>query len=881
MRKKQNQLAEAGRRRNFPVATTIGNWLMKKPNVNRHLPVSKPRFLTTAICAIASASGAVLLPATAQAQLEEIVVTARARTESLQDVPSTVTAFGSGQIEDMRIERAEDFISQTPGVSMVNSVEIGDSSISIRGMNGARDAETNFALIIDGILHVNTYAFNREYADLEQIEILKGPQGALYGRSAAAGAVIMSTKRPSQEMEGKVRLSFAEDNTYTGLAAISGPLGDKVAGRLQADFRSSDGFYSNSFLNDEVVDAGENYALQGRLVFDPTDTLSFDTKLRYSKAEASAIAFNAGFAIPSFQAFGTPGSEAFYQDVNDHDFVFAPNVEPVSEQEVTEFSIKMDKQLDWGGTLSAWGFYSDSEDTFIADGTSGAFGFYAGTDSCISSLDGLAPSYTPEVPGGVTPLPAPTFIFGSGPGESVLPPYSPTTCDGYQWQERLQEDFSFQVQLTSAEDQRLRWQTGLYYLNIERRQAVAQARDPGAEWPARSNLPEEIFTPLTDAIVDDTFDTEVFAIFGSVSYDVTDRLELSVAARYDREERKVSNNVPSPADGNLTSFIDFCGGNCTLNGEPLDGSPLNPGFVNFDDFTVSSTLPNRSETFDQIQPKISMRWDATDATTIYGSWGVGFKAGGFLNQGSTETIQFFLVDNGGAVNAPPGLFREETSSAFELGFRTDLFNNALRLNGAVFYTEVDDMQFFEFFVGPFGLLRTASNIDEVTLQGFELSAAWAITDNLRLDLGYSMVDGEIDENALRPYTRGNEVPNNPEYTANAALQYNQPMGEFELFGRLEYSYQGDTYYHTVQDDIVPATLFGGPPANYDVTQVDGYGLTNLRLGVRSDQWSVTAFASNLFEEEFIREVILAPEFGGGFISPGTLRRMGVELQYNF
>lgn len=144
-----------------------------------------------------------------------------------------------------------------------------------------------------------------------------------------------------------------------------------------------------------------------------------------------------------------------------------------------------------------------------------------------------------------------------------------------------------------------------------------------------------------------------------------------------------------------------------------------------------------------------------------------------------------------------------------------------------------------------------------------------------------MVDGEIDKNSLRPYTAGNEVPNNPDFLANAAIQYSLPVGQFELFGRLEYAYQGDTWYHTVQDDVLPATLFGGPPANYDVTQVDGYGLTNLRLGVRADNWSITAFARNLTDEEFIAEVILAPEFGGGFISPGTQRRAGVEFSYSF
>ena len=160
--------------------------------------------LTAAVSAAISAT-AMLMPSVAMAQLEEVVVTARARAESLQDVPATVTAFTEAQIENMGVARAEDFVYMTPGVTFVNSVEVGDSQLAIRGINGARDAETNFAFIVDGILYTNPSAFNREYPDLAQIEVLKGPQGALYGRSAAAGAVIMSTKRPTQEMEGSIK----------------------------------------------------------------------------------------------------------------------------------------------------------------------------------------------------------------------------------------------------------------------------------------------------------------------------------------------------------------------------------------------------------------------------------------------------------------------------------------------------------------------------------------------------------------------------------------------------------------------------------------------------------------------------------------------------
>ena len=159
--------------------------------------------LTAAVSAAISAT-ATLMPSVAMAQLEEVVVTARARAESLQDVPATVTAFTEGQIENMGVARAEDFVYMTPGVTFVNSVEVGDSQLAIRGINGARDAETNFAFIVDGVLYTNPSAFNREYPDLAQIEVLKGPQGALYGRSAAADVALSAAGSAARDGAARV-----------------------------------------------------------------------------------------------------------------------------------------------------------------------------------------------------------------------------------------------------------------------------------------------------------------------------------------------------------------------------------------------------------------------------------------------------------------------------------------------------------------------------------------------------------------------------------------------------------------------------------------------------------------------------------------------------
>jgi len=850
--------------------------------------------LTAAVSAAISAT-ATLMPSVAMAQLEEVVVTARARAESLQDVPATVTAFTEGQIENMGVERAEDFVYMTPGVTFVNTVEVGDSSLSIRGINGARDAETNFAFIVDGILYTNPSAFNREYPDLAQIEVLKGPQGALYGRSAAAGAVIMSTKRPTQEMEGSIKVGAAEYGTVYGTATIAGPLGSDVAGRLTVTSRKTDGFLENVYLNDDVVNDYEETAISGRLVFDPTDTLSIDTKIRYSEVSAASIAFNAAFEIPFFVGALQPVADlgvgidntAASIDVNDFNFVYSPNVDPENEQDTLEVSVKVDKQFD-SGTLTAWALYSDQDQYFLADGTSGAFGFYNNLGHCQETA--LARSI---FAGDGTPMQAPTFnLAGFSPaGDPFFPPYSPTTCDGYQYQERNQRDISFQLQWTSDADQRLRWQAGMYFLNIDRRVGVAQLEDDG-----RAQLPRSFVNELTDALVLDDFETTVLSGFGSINYDITDRMELSFALRYDIEDREVSNAVPSPADGYVSTRINYCGtffeGGCTLNGAPLPGTPWNPAFIDLSTGEVSARVADRSEEFDAIQPKVSLTYDLSENTTLFGSWGVGFKTGGFNNLGGTETISLFLVNPDGLPVAPPEIYEEETSSSFEVGFRTTLLNGNLQMNGAAYHTEVEDMQFFEFYVGPFGLLRTVEGIDEVTIQGFELGGSWQMTDGLRLDAGYSTVDGEIDEMTVRPYVVGNDVPNAAEFTANVALTWDQNFGDLNLLARIEYAYQGDIFYHVVQggdlDSVgangtneVPAKLFFGLPTSYEKTKVDGYGITNLRVGIGGERWRVTAFARNLFDEEFIAEVIMAPEFGGAFVTPGAYRTAGVEFQWDF
>ena len=256
---------------------------------------------TTALSILATAVGSVLAAASAQAQepggLEEIVVTARQRAELLTDVPATVTAFTAADIQSAGIERPEDFIALTPGLSVVNTAEVGDMQVNIRGINTGRDAETNFALVIDGVLQTNVTALNQELANVTQIEVLKGPQGALYGRNALAGALILTTRKPGDEFDAEIEAGYGSDNTYKGRLYFGGPLSDSISGSLTGYTYNTDGQYDNVLLGcDDCVDFLEENGVLGRLVFDLANG-EIDVKAKYSKLDSGAINFNASLAL--------------------------------------------------------------------------------------------------------------------------------------------------------------------------------------------------------------------------------------------------------------------------------------------------------------------------------------------------------------------------------------------------------------------------------------------------------------------------------------------------------------------------------------------------------------------------------------------------------
>ncbi len=816
-------------------------------------------------------AGAQTAPAPATGPVvEEVIVTARQRAESLRDVPASVSVLTAGQLRAAGVSRADGIVALTPGVSMVNATaEQGDTQINIRGINSARDAQTSFAFVLDGIQIADPAGFNREFFDLQQIEVVKGPQGAVYGRNAAAGAIIVTTEKPTEAFSGRAQITAGNYGSYTIKGRLSGPLAPGVAASLSGDYRQTDGEFKNRQFPIDNLDVYEGGSVNGRLVWDIDNHTSLDLKARYSDLKAGSINFNPVFVLPALaSAFNTP---AFSEDVNDHAFSFQNNIEHDNRQDAIELSAKLDHDFGFA-RLTTWGLYSKIDNDLMADGTSASFGFFNTEPGCVASTATLfARGVKFPTPQGLGPTPA----------QSLYGAYTPTTCDGYQYQRRRQEDYSFEARLASPSDQPLRWLAGLYYLKIDREVGVATGIDSGPAGGV-SRPPHRLFVPAgqpysTEQLLSDSFKSDVFGVFGQVQYDIMPDLEGSLALRYDSEDRSVHNLVPTAA---RSQFIDF-------NGPPsTGGAPLNPAL---DPALNPGGVRDRSKTYSELQPKVSLRWRASPDWSIYGDWGVGFKSGGFNNQGSRTTVNAFINPVRTGAFTPVLIqddYRQEVSRQYEVGAKGRMLDGRLSVDVSAFNTRVKDMQFFEFFVGPFGLLRVVSNIDRVDLRGAEIGLQYRVSDDFRLEGAYAFTDSKIKRNISRPQTVGNKSPYTPDYTWNVAAQYDHDIAQdFTLHARVDVRGVGPTWFHAVQRQPNPTVFeFSFGPlgrADYSPSRRDAFATVDLRVGVERNNWTVTAFGQNVLDKHYLAEVIPAPEFGGIFISPANGARYGVEVGYRF
>ncbi len=680
--------------------------------------------------------------------LDEIVVTARRRNESALESPIAVTAFNAQMIDDAGIRRIEDVIQLTPNVSLATSQGIGTSFLTIRGLTQVRNGEAPVAVVVDGVLQFSAIQFRRELFDINSIEIVKGPQGAIYGRNASGGAIIINTRRPTDDAYSYVALGAGNGDEYSVQGSVGGALvPDRWYGQLSANYVDREGYLDN-ITRGEKADRFEDMTVRGRLIFEPTDTFSADFRAAVSAHKGRGIGFQfqgVDIAPDGITAIGF-GTDTGPIDANNVLPVRDNNVD-IGERDMLDFSLKLDFDLGAASLVSVSSF-TDIEE-------------WGDSDQFPYTNARSAPA-----------------LFG---------------FDGTQTGFFDLQAFSQELRLTSPADQRLRWEIGAYYLDWERFVSLSTGVDTGQGIIRLERQPTtDPRNPSTSFLADDNDNTS-WAVFGSVDYSMNEYWDLTVALRYDEEER-------------------------VQNVSPLQFPAGQPGARN-------------EASFDKLQPKVTLRYQPNDNHNIYLTWGEGFRSGQFNQNGIAE------VAAAAGINGVSDVADQEDSESFELGYKGRFLDNRLQLNAAVFSTDVEGQHFFSF-IGAISA-QILTNIDEVSLSGGEIDVVYRATDSLDLYAAYGFTDSEIDAYAVDPTTVGNDAPYIPENTLNLGFQFQMPVTDsLDFFLRGDYERRGKQFWDP-----------------YNSTARDPLNLINARTGFRasSGRWEIIASAQNIADKKFNSE----------------------------
>ena len=704
--------------------------------------------------------------------MEEVVVTARKRDEAFQDVPVTVNVFTAQTIEAAGIQRPADYIAMVPNMQVVETQNAGNAFIVIRGISQARNSEPSVAVLIDGVAQTNPAQFNQELFDIQQIEVLKGPQGGVYGRNAIGGAILITTKAPTETFEGSVKLGVGNENSYRAQGDISGPISDTLKYRASVAYYESDGFLENEFVN-EKADPVEDLSGRLRLLWEPSDTFTADLRFSVDNLDTKALYF----VIPRADEANV---FSIVSDANNVSTPITLDNPGINERDLWNAALKLDFDVG-GGTLTSISSYDDTEEILTGD----AFDF----------------------------RPAPQSIF------QVL-----LGTDLNQSQFLDVQAYSQELRYTSPTEGRVRWIAGAYYVHTDRFISTTNMVDTGnGVFPVYETPSTNPLNPSATFLADEQ-DQDAWSVFADVVFEVTDKFEIDAAIRYDEDKRENTTKTPQ-------GFIP----------QP---DPMGPPTV----FTGDV----RSHTWSEPQPKLTLRYKPAENMTLYGGYSRGFRSGGF-NQTGVGAVAENSVPEVFGVN---DLFEAEIADTYELGFKGQFMDQRLNFGVTLFQTESENGYFFVFL--PANSTQNLGNLD-ADYEGGEIELSARPTDRLDLYLSYAYTDSEITK-MEDPSVVGNEAPLVSRHTANAGVQYRQPLGDaLDLTFRVDYRQTGETWWEP-----------------YNVTSRDTIDVVDARISLGGDKWMATAWGKNLNDEEYNTE--FSP---GGFLFKALPQRYGVEFLYKF
>nr|WP_321359407.1 TonB-dependent receptor [uncultured Hyphomonas sp.] len=777
-------------------------------------------------------------------RLGTVTVTATRREENIQTTGTSVSGLDSSQLETLSVDSVEDVAGLIPGVQI--STYQGDTSIFIRGIGtpviiAGNDSST--ATYANGVYLSRAAAIGPSFFDVERLEVLRGPQGTLYGRNATGGSVNIITKRPSAEFEGEASLVLGNYDRVKAFVAAGGPISDTVRTRLAVQKESHSGYTTVHLARgvlppsqpDRTFDAEDKDDIVARLTVeaDLSDNVMLTVIGDYYEADDRANVFH--FASLGYQD-EVPGWLGTREGAQTLPYFAIKNSGRISAPKSRDIY----SGVDYFNQTQTWGI--------------------------TGKLDWTLENYDVQLIAGyrdTNPYFQNSFDLGD-----TFNTYIRRGEDHQQWN----ADF----QISSDASKRFSWILGGGYFTEDNDiqnnifgdfwepiliQGFLDLQAVGVLPAFPVNIPES--TLCCELHLNGDQQTDAYNVYFDTSFDLTDNVVLKVGIRYSEEERDGHQKfdlafLPSSPGGELVRFAPNTTFFPNAVSDTKDGVQPDPfGFV---------VAPVQGPaTFDAWTPKLAVEWTPTEEVLLYASAQRGFKSGGY-NIGSSQLTPF----------------EPEEIWAYEGGFKSNLMDQNLRLNGAAFFYDYTNLQAQDSIANQ-PIIR---NVGKAEVKGAELEFAALLTDILRVDGSLTYLDATFTEGVLseplRPaplsdppgsVTRdlnGLRLPRAPEWKANIGVQADFEAMAGNVTLRADYSYQDKIYF----------TVF-----NIDAASQDSYGLLRARASYEPNngRYKIALFGENLTDEKyFTNQILTGTTYGAEFVgSLGAPTIFGIELSTTF
>jgi iron complex outermembrane recepter protein len=730
--------------------------------------------------------------------LEEVVVTAQKRAQSLEDVPIAVSAVDGGLVDSGIVTMVADLDKLVPAARVTRSE--GQNRMFLRGVGFtvlSLGGDGSVAFHTDGVIMSRPSVQLSAFYDVERIEVLRGPQGTLYGRNATAGSVNIITRGPTEEFEARASASYGNYDDYTLEGAISGPLSDRVQSRLAFKKLTRNEGYGQNIVTGDDIDDADTLSVRWKTLFMPSDTVDVTLSLDYHEEDDNNYAaYTRGGLVPGIELTGVlEGGQH-----TGTPFRSATASPPVNDREFwgSALTIDWDVADDW--TFKSITGYRESERENSFD---------------IGGSNGLVNA---------------TNVFRS----------------------EDQDQFTQEFQLTYSTDS-LTALFGVYY------------HDETIIGGGFLDIAE--YTPTGVFHEEGGVDIEALGIFGQVNFDITDALNLTLGLRYSDEERDTTGHfgrfrtvlpegavigfaaavgIPGPVPGEA-----YAAGPFHCDAERRTDIPEQPTFCNL------TQLTGDKDEWDAWTPEAKLAYTFESGTMVYASASRGFKSG------------LVLV---GSDNPPVD---PEFLDAYEIGMKTRLWDERVRLDLTGFYYDYEDLQ-----VGVVqGPSVVTENAGEAEVKGIEFELHALLSESLTLNMSGAWVDSEYTEyttadpelGGAPADLSGNQLSNSPEYSFNIGLTYDHQLGNGAAIGaRLAAAWKDEIFFDSFNRPELKSDSYTIVDADVSYTTTD-------------EKWLLGLYGRNLGDED----VPVSGSIGSGFFGFPVNQRYtvprtyGVRVQYTF